>query len=130
MNRNPKQEWIIWWALWVAFLEGILVIYYFLSRSASAEGGSSEAPLWVLGYVPALVSVVIRWWVLPRLRTAQTALVCFLLGISMAEASCFLGIFLFPAQKQALFWVSVVGILQFAPYYAGRYINPRSGDDR
>ena len=45
----------------------------------------------------------------------------FVAGIAFAEASCFLGLFIFPAHQKELFILSALGILQFIPFFARRF---------
>lgn len=123
MIPNPKQQLLIWWILWGAFQAGLFLIYFTLSSTslqASAASGTTVA--WLAAAIPVLLSVIIRWLILPRAWTAQGALSIFVVGIAMAEATCFLGIFLFPAHKLELFVLSALGIFQYLPYFAGRYI--------
>ena len=65
--------------------------------------------------------LIIRWVVLPRIGNAQAALALFMFGLAIAEATCFLGLFIFPAHKQELFALSVLGIVQFVPHFARRF---------
>ena len=104
---------------------GIFQVYYFLGiRGAGAKDMPLTAPgpfLALLGLIPVAISVLIRWIVLPRVPTAEAGLVFFVIGIAMAEASCFIGLFLFPAYKEVFFAFSVLGIAQFIPFFARRY---------
>jgi hypothetical protein len=126
MNKEQvKAQLIVWWVLWAAFLSGIFVYYCFLGGSAppppGAEGGNAFT--WLGCLVPLSLSTVIRWFVLPRLQNAQTALTVFILGIAFSESACFMGLFVFPVHKQELFLWSALGIFQFMPYFAGRYFS-------
>jgi hypothetical protein len=124
MPNQAKQQLLVWWVLWVAFLSGIFMIYHFLgSTAAPSAPASSNSSTWLAGGVPFVISMIIRWGVLPRAWNAQTALALFVAGIAMAEMTCFLGLFLFPAHKQELFLVSVLGIFQFIPTFASRYFD-------
>ena len=124
MIPNPKQQLLIWWILWGAFLAGLFVIYFTLgSISLQAFAASGTTTAWLAAAIPVFISVIIRWLILPRASTVPGALAVFVVGITMAEATCFLGIFLFPAHKLELFVLSVLGIFQYLPYFAGRHIN-------
>ena len=125
MTNESKQQLTVWWVLWAAFQAGIFVIYHFLGGSAAQPPSPSpDSPLWLAGLAPFVISTIIRWVVLPRARSAQVALPLFIVGIAMAEAVCFLGLFIFPAHRQELFALSVLGIFQFIPYFARRYFVP------
>jgi len=125
VNDQPPKNGIVWWVLWAAFMVGIFQVYYFLGiRGAGAKDMPLTAPgpfLALLGLIPVAISVLIRWIVLPRVPTAEAGLVFFVIGIAMAEASCFIGLFLFPAYKEVFFAFSVLGIVQFIPFFARRY---------
>ena len=124
MIPNPKQQLLIWWILWGAFLAGLFVIYFTLSSiSLQAFSASGTSVAWPAAAIPVFLSVIIRWLIFPRASTVPGALAVFVVGITMAEATCFLGIFLFPAHKLELFVLSALGIFQYLPYFAGRYIN-------
>lgn len=103
---------------------GIVIIYTFLGgsdKTGTTPIVEANSLLWLVGMVLFVISTVIRWGVLPKMNTAVQALPLFLVGLALAEATCLLGLFLFPAHRQELFGLSFVGILQFVPYFAGRY---------
>jgi amino acid transporter len=121
-EQQARAQLTVWWVLWAAFLVGICMVYQTLSVGAPQQplepGGSFT---WCAALAPLAISILVRWFVLPGIRVAQTALVFFMIGIAMAESTCFMGIFIFPSHKQELFVGSVLGIFQFLPYYARRY---------
>ena len=94
---TPKQQRLIWWVLWAAFQIGIVIIYNFLGHAHHSS--PEELKPWQLGLLPALISGAIRWSLLPVFKDATKALPFFIVGIAMAEMSCFLGIFIFPPTK-------------------------------
>jgi hypothetical protein len=118
MNNNKPQV-MVWWALWAAFQTGIFFIYHFLRTPA--EPAPDPSPVWLAGAVPFLLSVVVRWAVLPRVSNAQLAFQLFVAGIALAETSCFMGLFIFPAHRAPLFYLSAAGIFQFLPTFASRF---------
>lgn len=128
MTNENKQQLAVWWVLWAALLSGVFMIYRLIGGSSGQpEQTQADSPLWLAGVAPFVVSVIARWVVLPRMPSAPKALPVFVIGMAIAESSCFLGLFLFPAHKLELFVLSVVGILQFAPHFARRYFS--SDDD-
>ena len=137
MNRNlfspaqgdPKRRLFVWWVQWVAFLVGIFVFCAFLSRPAG-DRPATDPSLWPITLIPLAVSVILRWVFLPRARVLQTAYAQFVIGIAMAEAVCFFGIFLFPDRLQILFPLSVVGVFQFIPLFARRLIDESAEGSR
>ena len=118
---NPQL--VVWWTLWAAFQVGIFMIYFFLGKFSSGGGASAESITWLAAITPVLFSAAIRWVILPRVAAATAALPLFIVGIALAEATCFLGLFIFPPHKLELFILSAFGIFQFIPYYAGRFVD-------
>jgi len=121
MNSSSSPSVLVWWILWAAFLSGVIVMYQVLGARPASSPGLAPGGMWIVAATPVALSVVLRWVVLPRIPARATAFPLFIVGIAMAEAALFLGLFLFPAHKQELFYLSVLGIAQFAPYFAGRY---------
>jgi len=119
MNEQ-KPKMIVWWTLWIAFLFSICMIYNVLGKQAANTFHPDPFP-WVLAAIPVFFSMAVRWLVLPRIYQAQMAMVAFVIGIAFAESTCFMGLFILPAHRSDLFAVSVFGIIQFMPYYAGRF---------
>lgn len=109
------------------FQIGIVVIYVFLHKPVPSFS-ANEPTFWQLGLLPALISGAIRWSLLPAFKSAEKALPFFIMGIALAEMSCFLGIFIFPSHQAQLFVASFVGIFQFIPTYFSRYYQENSGE--
>jgi hypothetical protein len=129
MTNEAKQQLIVWWVLWAAFQIGILIIYQFLgSSTGSTSSVPADSLIWLAGLGPVVVSTIVRWRILPRVRNAQGALPLFIMGMALAEATCFLGLFIFPAHKQALFALSALGIFQYIPFFARRYFEDNDPD--
>lgn len=121
MNHQAKSQLVVWWALWATFQTGIFFFYFFLGGMKPAPEAGSNSIAWLAGVAPFVISTLIRWLILPRTTQAQSALVLFVLGIALAEACCFLGLFIFPDHKLELFILSFLGILQYVPIFAYRY---------
>ncbi len=140
---SAQRQRLVWWALWAAFQIGIVIIYIFVGMPKSqspvdvpglAKHGKvtfsndlvdppakKEPVLWQLALIPVLISVVLRWTVLPTIEEPTKALSVMVIGIALAEATCFQGIFIFPSHQFPLFFASAAGIFQFIPIYVGRY---------
>jgi hypothetical protein len=118
---NPKL--LVWWVLWLAFMQGIFVIYFFLRPGAGKHPTDGpESSMFLLAIVPLAISAIVRWNILPRITSAARALPVFILGIALAEATCFLGLFIFPARHLELFVLSALGIFQYIPVFSARLI--------
>jgi hypothetical protein len=120
---NPgKQPLIVWWMVWASLLTGLFFFYHFLGGSgATPPQTAPESSAWLVGLAPVALSSIIRWFVLPRIASAWIAFRLFVAGMAMAEAACFLGLFIFPQHKQELLILSGLGIFQFIPLFARCY---------
>ena len=125
MTNQPRNiQLLLWWVLWGSFMVGVFVIYFAL-RPASIESRLPGSPtLWPVGVVPTFASILVRWVLLPRLSDPRAALASFLIGLSLAEAPCYLALFWFRVYQDQFFVLSALGIAQFMPLYAGRYRSP------
>jgi hypothetical protein len=123
MNNHTKYPLPFWWLIWAAFQIGIFIIYFFLGRTdVKPQSFATHFSAWLAGFAPVALSVIVRWLILPRTNNAQIGFSLFIIGIALAEMTCFLGLFVFPTQKQELFILSALGIFQFIPLFARRYI--------
>ncbi len=121
-NQNKQPPLIIWWVLWGAMLCGVCAIYFTMSHSVSAnEKASMNSAFWMVAMIPFVISSILRWLVLTQIKTGQTALPFFIVGMALAESTCMMGLFVFSAHSTALFALSVLGIAQYVPYFAGSF---------
>jgi hypothetical protein len=131
MTNESKQQLIVWWVMWAAFQVGIFMIYYFLGGThAPPASPSPDSPVWLAGLAPFFASMIVRWILLPRVKSAPRAFPLFFVGIATAEATCFVGVFVFSAHQQLLFAASVLGIFQFIPFFARRFFPDDDGFPR
>lgn len=119
MNSRPPPV-IVWWIIWLVLLTGVFVFYLVLGGTGAARE-AQPTPLWLAGLAPLFASVFVRWFLLARATDAAPAFVLFILGMALAETTCFIGLFIAPAQKLELFILSVLGIAQYVPWFAGRF---------
>ena len=116
------------WIVWFFIFSGLFVIQFFLGGGIPTGGNTGPLPMPIMaaGAGAFLVSVVIRWFLIPRTaKGGPTRLMPVMIaGIAIAEMVCFLGIFLLPDTvpqlKLAFFITSVIGVAQFAPIYASQ----------
>lgn len=126
--RRNRMRLLVWWIIWGADLVALVLIYVLLGRGP--QGAKELLPETVLtglvGLVPLLVSVVIRWLVLPRYTEMGRALVMFIIGLSLAEGGGLLGIFLGGPYRDDLFVFGLFGLVQYLPIFANRYLEPKA----
>src|SRR5262249_1189856 len=79
-------------------------------------------PVAILAVTVVVIATGIRWLVLPRFTALNQKLVMMIVGMAFSEGAGIDGIFLIPADqpetKLAIFVLSLLGMLQFAPFYA------------
>jgi hypothetical protein len=105
---------------------GVCVFYFVLGgagTSAVSPAGAGASSLWLIALGPLLVSMLVRVLLIVLTPAAHLAFALFIFGISLAESVCFIGLFLAPEHKLELFILSALGILQFLPWYAGKFYN-------
>lgn len=120
MEPKTAPASLIWWILWFAILFSLVTIYTLLGQT-TASPTASTGPLRFLPILPVMVSGFIRWMLLPKALLAAKAMGLFLIGLALAEACVILGIFLAPDLKQTYFVLGLLGVAQFAPFFAARF---------
>lgn len=73
------------------------------------------ALLWLLLAVPVVVSMAIRWLILPKMQTHQSYLVPFIIGLAVSELVILFGLFLVASQADVFYVTSLFLILMYAP---------------
>lgn len=124
--QRARAQLKIWWIIWAALLAGLCVIWWNFGFLKLLGNEPHANPLVDLaGLVPLFVSIVIRWLVLPRGTEMARAFVMFIVGLALAEACGLLGIFLGGPYRDDLFLLGALGIAQYAPFFAKRYLEPK-----
>jgi hypothetical protein len=124
--QRARAQLKVWWIIWTAVLVGLCMLWW-LFGFLELRGNEPHAnPLLdLVGLVPLFVSVVIRWLVLPRDLEMRRAFTLFIVGVSLAEACGVLGIFLGGPYRDDLFLLGALGIAQYLPFFARRYLEPK-----
>jgi len=125
--RQIRAQLLVWWIIWGSILAGLVIVYFFLGRGRPlpAPVAARESLRGLIGIVPLFVSIVLRWLVLPRYANPARALVVFIMGLALAEAAGFLGIFLGGIYREDIFVLGVLGVAQYVPFYARQLFNPK-----
>jgi hypothetical protein len=125
-DQRIRTQVLVWWIIWAADLAGLVLLYCFLPPGPQTPAVPGANPfLNLAGFVPLFVSIVIRWLVLPRSTGPGSALVMFLIGVSLAEACGLLGLFLGGPYREDLFILGVLGVTQYVPLSARRFFEPK-----
>ena len=128
IGPSPRHPLPLWWLLWGAFFSGIFVVAYLLAPGGPAVDGvrgSGGENLWMVASAPFWLSVLIRWVGLPRVRSSDRQLgwAAFIVGLALAELPCFAGLFVFRDRWLELFGLSLLGMAQWVPVFAGRFVD-------
>jgi glucan phosphoethanolaminetransferase (alkaline phosphatase superfamily) len=115
---------MIWWVIWIALLGGVIVLSFVLGDSSRTGEADSLFPVAFAAVAAFATSVVIRWVLLPRLQKPAPAFALFIVGLSLAEMAAILGMLVIPENKTELVGLGILGMLQFAPFFAARYFQP------
>ncbi len=124
-NTPPSSSRLVravpFWAVWLAMFNGLLILRVVIGfpPEAAERAQTLDAISWVC--LSALIlSVVARWWVLPRATTPALRLPVFIAGCAMAEGSALLALMLAPGRHHELFVLGLLGLLQMAPLFTLR----------
>ncbi|RYD20268.1 MAG: hypothetical protein EOP88_15755 [Verrucomicrobiaceae bacterium] len=122
---------IIFWIIWFAILNGLVMIQLFAGGGIPKGGDQVGHPVVVLAIVSglALVALAIRFVVIPQIGDVVKKLPAMIVGLALSEGIGIVGMFVvgkeFPDTKQALFVSAIVCILSFAPFYAKPSVSER-----
>ncbi len=121
-NSVPFQI-LIWWIIWGGILSGLGIVYLVMGRRELVPLGSGLIGLVALG--PIVLSGLVRWVLLPRLRDIRMALPFFVIGLGLAEGAGVLSVLLGGPYRHELVLLSALAILQFIPIFAVKQFNPQ-----
>lgn len=123
----PKHKPVVFWAIWLAILNGVIVLQFTLGKGVLLGSNPPDAPfsaVAVFGMVGIILATVVRWFLIPRTDESPKLIVLMVVGLALSEAPAILGMLLIPQSQPetrlALFTASLLSILQFAPFFANR----------
>jgi hypothetical protein len=116
INRNVKT---ILWFIWGAMMCALPFYKIFLGGGDRVDSFDRTIDLFAFGLfaVPLVVSVFIRWLILPKLRQPALQLAPFVAGLAVAESLIFFGKFLVPEYDSVFFYTGVLAMAQFMPVF-------------
>ncbi len=118
---------MVLWMIWLG-ITASMVMYQFQFGHGWRHGADARSALalpitWVT-FVFLLGAAVVRWLVIPRIRSWRAVLAWMIVGLALSETVGFYGIFLYPsdmpASKLAVFVLALLSAGQFMPVYAGQ----------
>jgi len=115
-SPQPPPTKLVLWIMWFALISGLVMIYTF----AAPKGGDGGKTLQYFPMIPFAISIFIRWVLLPKATTIAAAMPIFIVGMALAEGCGILGMFIVPQLKETYLVLALLGMFQFAPYWAGK----------
>lgn len=120
---SPKPTAMVFWILWFALLNGIVIITFIVGGGIPEGDNQGKPPTLIIAMAAllAVISVAIRFLVIPKIKELEKLLPLMLLGMAFAESIGIIGIFVvakeLPETRLALFVTSVSAMLAYAPFY-------------
>ena len=108
---------LVWWVLWFAMTNGLILLRVFLANELGEDFGA----LAFIAVVPLVLSALIRFLLLPRMKTKLKAFPVFIVGLATAEACGLLGVLLGGENRDTLFGAGLVMLLLYIPLFARNY---------
>jgi len=115
-NSVPFQI-LIWWIIWFGVFSGLGVVYFVFGRRELVPMDASS-PIGLVALGPLVMSALVRWLLLPRIRDIKMALPIFVIGLGLAEGAGVLAVLLGGAYRNELVLLSALAVLQFIPIFA------------
>ena len=124
-ERKAKQHAFVMWIAWFAFLQSAFAIQLLVGEGLPKRENAAEPMaswLWVICFLPLVISTVLRWVVIPRSAARNGQFVVMIVGLALAEASVNFQLFLvgdgYPQNQIAILIIAIFCLIQFAPSYA------------
>ena len=113
----------VFWIIWFAIFNGLFMLQFFAAGGIPKGENEGDAPatMVVIAGALALVSMIIRFLVIPKLDSLEKLLPTMIVGLALAESVGIIGMFFigkdFPETRLALFVAAVSAVAAFAPVY-------------
>lgn len=133
-TQSPEQALIVLWVIWAAVLSGLFFIQFSIGGGFKTGEAEGDIPyLFVaIALFTAVLSTLLRWLVLPRVKTMAILLPVMIAGLSLAEGCGLLSIFLIgksaPTIQLLIFGISVLCMIQYIPVYGKRFLDASEGN--
>ncbi len=121
---------LVFWIIWFAILQGLVLIQFFVGGGIPKGEDLGDPPALFVAIAGglALGALVVRFVVIPKIKSVPKMLPAMIIGLALAEAVGLVGMFLigkeFPTTRLSLFVLSLSCIVSLAPIYA----KPRQKD--
>jgi len=126
MKTLPRSSlWIAcWWLIWGCLLVQQVILHPWHWHGSWLNDNPSFTRLAFSGILsPLVMSVVLRWLILPTVSSTVVAFLVFVSGMMLAAMSGIIVTSLDVPYKQVTFILCVAGIVEYVPIRIGRAMN-------
>src|SRR6478735_154976 len=122
-SPKPPQA-LVFWIIWFAILQGLVIQQFFIGGGIPKGVDQGNPPIQWLALAGglAIAALVIRFSVIPRLKTIPQKLPAMIIGLALSEGIGLFGMFVvgknFPETQQVFLVTAIACIVSFAPVYA------------
>ncbi len=115
---------LVFWIIWFAILQGLVLIQFLVGGGIPKGEDLGNPPSLFVAIAGglALAALVVRFVVIPKIKSVAKMLPAMIIGLALAEAVGLVGMFLigreFPTTRLSLFVLSLSCIVSLAPIYA------------
>jgi hypothetical protein len=116
---NPKR--LVLWIIWFGITSGLCTLYFVVGRGTDIISSESNAALRFIPMAPLALSVLVRFFLLPRIKSLSKVLPFYIIGLSMAEGSGIIAIFLLPhGDATSYFTTALFVLVMYVPLFANK----------
>jgi hypothetical protein len=106
----------VWWLIWGGFLAQQLYLHRWSGQNLWEDNSPAfNRTTYAVLLLPLLVSIILRWAVLPRMTSTNNAFGVFVAGLVLAAMSGLSVSFLDVPYKEITFLVCLFGIAEYVP---------------
>jgi len=116
----------IFWILWGSIFSGLFMMNFLIGSGISSDGDAGGAPVIpiVISLIVIVISILVRFFILPNSKSKQSLLMIMIIGSALAEGAGILSIVTigdsFPIIQRVIFFGSVLGVALYIPFYANK----------
>ena len=121
-DEQPAKP-FVFWIIWFSILQGFFIILFFAAGGIPEGVNEEPAPTGIVAVCGglALLAMVIRFVVIPKIKSLAQLMPAMIIGLVFSEAVGFIAMFVLgdkvPETQKSLFIVCVSCLVAYAPVY-------------
>jgi hypothetical protein len=125
MNKIDLVFRKIMWLLWIYLAAALPFKWIYLAGDTPSTDSMGPVGLFMgsMYFGSLLITLVLRWVVIPRIPVFPLTIIPFFIGVIVAVSISFYGIFLFDEYLSVFFITSCLALLQFIPIFGIKKAN-------